>query len=78
MTELEERLLAEVTRLETGMDALSEQLTTINERLDASTRLIESVQKNLAIFLAQQQKFSEEQQKLSSRLQKLQEHFNEE
>ena len=78
MTELEERLLAEVTRLETGMDALSEQLTTINERLDASTRLIESVQKNLAIFLAQQQKFSEEQQKLSLRLQKLQEHFNEE
>ena len=33
MTELEEKLLAEVTKLETGMNALSGQLTAINGAL---------------------------------------------
>ena len=77
-TELEERLLAEVTKLETGMDALSGQLTAINKRLDASTKLIGFLEKSFEKFLMQQQNISKEQQKLSSQLQTLQEHFGDE
>ena len=75
MTELEERLLAEVTKLENGMDDLSEQLMAINRRLDASTKLIEKVQSDFEKFLRQQQSLSEAQLKLSAPLQKLQKHF---
>ena len=71
MTELEERLLTEVTRLEAGMNDLSEQLTAINGRLDVSTKLIKALQSGLSNFLTQQQNFSEAQQKLSSPLEKL-------
>ena len=78
MTELEEKLLAEVTKLETGMDALSEQLMEINKRLDASTELIGFLQKSFEKFLMQQQHISKVQQKLLSQLQKLQEHFGDE
>ena len=78
MTELEEMLLAEVTKLETGMNALSGQLMEINERLDASTELIGAVKKNLENFLRQQQNLSEEQQQFSSWLQTLQAHFGDE
>ena len=78
MTVLEEMLLAEVIKLETGMDALSEQLMEINKRLDASTELIEFLQKSFEKFLMQQQNISKVQQKLSSQLQKLQEHYGDE
>ena len=70
MTELEERLLAEVTKLEDGMSSLSKQLQAINKRLDDTTTLMQAVQTDLL-------NFSEEQQKLSSPLHKLQAHFTE-
>ena len=70
MTELEERLLAEVTKLEDGMSALSGQLTEINTRLDSTTKLMNNWQDIL-------KSLSEEQQNLSPALQKLQEHFTE-
>ena len=89
MTELEERLLAEVTRLQAGMNDMSAQLTAINERLDDSTKLFEALKSELSNFLTQQQNFSREQQKfsqaqekfsqaqekLSSPLESLQAHF---
>ena len=69
MTELEERLLAEVTKLEDGMSDLAEQLQAINERFDTSTKLIETLSSDL-------ENFSEKQQALSSILEKLQNHFS--
>ena len=77
MTELEERLLAEVTKLEDGMSSLSEQLQAINKRLDDTTTLMQAVQSDLLTFSEEQKKYSEDQQKLSSPLQKLQKHFTE-
>ena len=68
MTELEEKLLAEVTKLEDGMSALSGQLQTTNRRLDALTKHMQTVQNDLA-------RYSEAQQKLSPMLQRLQELF---
>ena len=77
MTELEERLLAEVTKLEGGMNFLSEQLQAINRRLDASTKLMQTVQSDLEKFSGEQRQYSENQQKLFSPLCKLQKHFTE-
>ena len=77
MTELEERLLAEVTKLEDGMSSLSEQLQAINKRLDDTTTLMQAVQSDLLTFSEEQKKYSEQQQELSSPLQKLQKHFTE-
>ncbi len=77
MTELEERLLAEVTKLEDGMSSLSEQLQAINKRLDDTTILMQAVQSDLLTFSEKQKKYSEDQQKLSSPLHKLQARFTE-
>ena len=77
MTELEERLLAEVTKLEDGMSSLSEQLQAINKRLDDTTTLMQAVQSDLLTFSEKQKKYSEDQQKLSSPLHKLQARFTE-
>ena len=68
MTELEERLLAEVTKLEDGMNALSGHLQATDRRLDALTKHMQTLQDDLT-------KYSEAEQKLSPMLQKLQEHF---
>ena len=62
MTELEERLLAEVTKLEDGMSSLSEQLQAINKRLDDTTTLMQAVQSDLLNFSEKQKKYSEDQQ----------------
>ena len=70
MTELEERLLAEVTKLEDGMSALPGRLETTNRRLDALAKCMQTVQGDLTTY-------SEAEQKLSPMLQKLQEHFTE-
>ena len=70
MTELEEKLLAEVTKLEDGMNALSGRLETTNRRLDALTKHMQRVQGDLTTY-------SEAEQTLSPMLLKLQRHFTE-
>ena len=70
MTELEEKLLAEVIKLEDGMNALSGRLETTDRRLDALTKHMQRVQDGLTTY-------SEAEQKLSPILQKLQKHFTE-
>ena len=67
-----------ISKLSISYAPAAGQLTAINERLDASTELIEKVQSNFEKFLRQQQSLSEEQQQLSSWLKKLQEHFGNE
>ena len=68
MTELEERLLAEVTKLEDGMSALSGRLETTNRRLDVLAKHMRTVQDDLGTY-------SEAEQNLSLMLQRLQEYF---
>ena len=75
MTELEEKLLAEVSKLEAAVNDLAGRLEQIDKRLDASTKLMRTVLDDLAQFSAKQQQYSEAQQVLCTMLQKLQRHF---
>ena len=67
MTELEERLLAEVTKLEDGMNALSGHLQTTDRRLDALMKHLQTVKGDLTRYSEAEQQISPTASKSATR-----------